>query len=119
MFYYIRVVIYPMAVYAGSDIGLACSTAVQLMQVLLDLAHHCYCTLWLCTHKVFSWLQKPVIVCCDQTDCGSLFHSVGEVIAKPRLSMAFLGQTEERESRFPRVRLLVLIKDDKYVGWEN
>ena len=37
MFYYIRVVIYPMAVYAGSNIGLACSTAVQLMQVLLDL----------------------------------------------------------------------------------
>ena len=33
--------------------------------------------------------------------------------------MAFLGLTEERESRFPRIRLLVLIKDDKYVGWEN
>ena len=33
--------------------------------------------------------------------------------------MAFLGQTEERDSRFPRVRLLFLIKDDKYVGWEN
>ena len=33
--------------------------------------------------------------------------------------MAFLGQTEERDSRFPEVRLLVLIKDDKYVGWEN
>ena len=25
-----------------------------------------------------------------------LFHSVGEAIAKPRLPMAFLGQTEER-----------------------
>ena len=33
--------------------------------------------------------------------------------------MAFLGQTEERDSLFPRVRLLALIKDDKYVGWEN
>ena len=32
---------------------------------------------------------------------------------------AFLGRTEERESRFPRVRLLGLIKDDKYEGWEN
>ena len=31
----------------------------------------------------------------------------------------FLGQTEERDSLFPWVRLLVLIKDDKYVGWEN
>ena len=58
-------------------------------------------------------------MCCDQTDCESLFHSVGEAIAKPHLPMVFLGQTEERYSRFPRVRLLVLIKDDKYVGWEN
>ena len=33
--------------------------------------------------------------------------------------MTFLGQTEERDSRFPQVRLLVLIKDDKYIGWEN
>ena len=30
-----------------------------------------------------------------------------------------LGITEERESRFPQVRLLGLIKDDKYEGWEN
>ena len=44
---------------------------------------------------------------------------MGEAIAKPRLPMAFLGRTEERESRFPRVRLLVLIKDDKSVGLEN
>ena len=58
-------------------------------------------------------------MCCDRTDCGSLFHSVGEGIAKPRLPMAFLGQTEERDSLFPRVRLLVLIKDDEYVHWEN
>ena len=33
--------------------------------------------------------------------------------------MAFLGQAEERDSRFPRVKLLDLIKNDKYVGWEN
>ena len=38
---------------------------------------------------------------------------------KTRLPMAFLGQTEERDSRFPRVRLLVLIKDDKYISWEK
>ena len=42
-----------------------------------------------------------------------------EAIAKLCLPMAFLGQTEERESQFPQVRLLVMIKDDKYVGWEN
>ena len=40
-------------------------------------------------------------------------------MAEPRLPMAFLGQTEERDRRFSQVRLLVLIKDDKYVGWEN
>ena len=55
----------------------------------------------------------------DRTDCGRLFYSVGEAIAKPHLQMAFLGQTEERESQFSRVRLLVLIKDDKYVAREN
>ena len=44
---------------------------------------------------------------------------MGEAIAKPRLPLAFLGRTEERERRFPRVRLLDLIKDDKYEGWEN
>ena len=33
--------------------------------------------------------------------------------------MAFLGQTKERDSLLARVRLLVLIKEDKYVGWEN
>ena len=32
--------------------------------------------------------------------------------------MSFLGQTEERFN-FARVRLLVLIKDENYVGWEN
>ena len=63
--------------------------------------------------------SKPYIVFCDQTICRSLFHSLGVDIAKPCLPMAFLGRTEERESQFPRVRLLVMIKDDKYVGWEN
>ena len=43
----------------------------------------------------------------------------GEAIAKPRLPMAFLVQTEGRDGQFPPVRLLVLIKDDKYVGWQN
>ena len=42
-----------------------------------------------------------------------------EAITKPHLPMAFLGQTEERDSRFPRGRLLVLIQNDKYVGLEN
>ena len=36
----------------------------------------------------------------DKTDCGSLFHSVGEAIAKPRLPMSFLGQNEEKDSQF-------------------
>ena len=58
-------------------------------------------------------------MCCDRTDSGSLFHSECEGIAKPRLPMAFLGGTEERDSQFPQVGLLVLIKDNKYVGWEN
>ena len=58
-------------------------------------------------------------MCCGRSDCGTLFHSIEEAIANPPLSMAFLGQTEERDSRFPRVRLLVLIKDDKYMGWQN
>ena len=49
----------------------------------------------------------------------SLFHPVGEAIAKPCLPMTFMGRIEERESRFPRVRLLDLIKDDKYDCWEN
>ena len=44
---------------------------------------------------------------------------MGEAIAKPGLPMALLGQTEKRDGRFPRVRLLVLIKDDRYVGWES
>ena len=65
--------------------------------------------------SVFNWLSNPIIVFCDRTDCRSLFQS----IAKPHLPMAFLGQTEERESRFPEVRLLDLIKVDKYEGWEN
>ena len=30
---------------------------------------------------------KPVIVTCDRTDCGSLFHSVGEALVKPCLTI--------------------------------
>ena len=52
-------------------------------------------------------------------DCESLFHSVLEAIPKLHLPIAFFGRTEERESRFPCVRIPVLIKDVKYVGWEN
>ena len=44
---------------------------------------------------------------------------MGEAIAKPHLPMAFLERTEERESRFPGVTLLGLMKDDKYEGWVN
>ena len=69
-------------------------------------------------HKTIRFLTGSgnlFIVCCDWTDSGSLFHSMGKAIVKPRLPMAFLGQTEERDSRFPWMRLLVLIKDDKYV----
>ena len=59
-------------------------------------------------------------MCCNGTDCESLFHSVGEPLQILTYQcMAFLGQTEERDSRFPPVRLLVLIKADQYVGWEN
>ena len=47
---------------------------------------------------VFSWLRKPVIVCYDRTDCGSLFHSLGEASAKPRIPITFLGQSEETGS---------------------
>ena len=48
----------------------------------------------------FSWLRKPVIVFCDWPDYGSLFYKVEEAIAKPLLPMAFLEQTEERDSQF-------------------
>ena len=42
-----------------------------------------------------------------------------EAIAKPHLPMAFLGQIEKRESQFPPVKLQVLIKDDRYVSFEE
>ena len=58
-------------------------------------------------------------MCCDWTDYGSIFHFVEEAVAKPCLLIAFLGQTEERDSQFPWVWLLVLIKDNKCVGWEK
>ena len=68
---------------------------------------------------VFNWLRKPGTVCCDWTDCGSVFHSVGGAIAKSHLPMTFVGQTEERNGQFPQVRLLVLIKVDGDIGWES
>ena len=62
---------------------------------------------------VFNRLWKLVIVCCELCDCGGLFHSVGEAIAKPCLPNAFQGQVEERDSRCPLMRILLLIKDEK------
>ena len=44
---------------------------------------------------------------------------MGKAISKPCLPIPFLGEIRERDSRFPQVRLLVLIKDDNYVGWDN
>ena len=63
---------------------------------------------------VFSWLLKRSIVCSDLTVCGSLFHSAGAATAKPRLPMCFLGRVEETDSLLPRVRLLDLIKAERY-----
>ena len=50
---------------------------------------------------------------------GSLFHSTSAAMAKPRLPMAFPGQAAETDSLFPCARLLDLIKDDNWWGWEN
>ena len=44
---------------------------------------------------------------------------MGEAIAKPRLPVAFLGETEERESQFQQITPLYLIRNDKYEGCEN
>ena len=58
-------------------------------------------------------------MCCVQTDCGNTIFHYGKPLQNLAYQWPFNGQTEERDSRFPRVRLLVLIKDEKYVGWEN
>ena len=50
------------------------------------------------TNRFLSWFQTLVIECYDRTDCGTLFHSVGEAISKPRLPMAFIGPNVERHS---------------------
>ena len=68
---------------------------------------------------VFSWLLKRSIVCSDLTVCGSLFHSAGAATAKPRLPMCFLGWVEETDSLLPRVRLLDLIKAERYGGCDR
>ena len=60
-----------------------------------------------------SWLLKPEVACCDLTLSRSLFHSTGAAVAKSRLSMAFLRQTEDTNGLFSHVRLLDLIRDDK------
>ena len=43
-----------------------------------------------------------------------MFHSAGAATAKPRLPMCFLGWVEEIDSLLPRVRLLDLIKAERY-----
>ena len=60
------------------------------------------------------------MVCCDLTLSGSLFHSTGKAVAKPRLPMAFLGQTEDTDNLFPSVTFLLdLIMDDNYGDGER
>ena len=58
---------------------------------------------------------------CDQTDCGSLFHSVGEATAKPRLLMVFLGRSEKRESRLGEFDSLecnkIIFEQDTGMKW--
>ena len=49
---------------------------------------------------------------CDLTLNEILFHATGAAVAKPCLSMAFLGQTKETDNLFPCVRLLYLIRID-------
>ena len=50
--------------------------------------------------------------------CESVAFS-GRSHCKTSLTNGLLGQTKERDSWFPLERLLVLIKVDTYVGWEN
>ena len=63
-----------------------------------------------------SFLPKLEMVCCDLTLSGSLFHSTGAAVAKPCLTIAFLGHTEETDCLFPHVKLLDWIRDDKWRG---
>ena len=63
--------------------------------------------------QVLSWFLKLEMICYDLTVTGSLFHSTGAAVVKPRLLTIFLGGTEETDSLFPHVRLLDLIRDDK------
>ena len=45
-----------------------------------------------------------------------MFHSTGTAVAKPRLPVAFQRRTEKTDNLFLHVRLLYLIRDDKW-GW--
>ena len=67
------------------------------------------------------------MVCCDLTLKRSLFHFTGAAVAKPYLSKAFLGWSEETDCLFlHRVvgRLMVLkmrrlyLKRIQYIKWE-
>ena len=78
----------------------ACQVLIQIIKHPLSEIY-CVASYASPNKYVFNWLQKHVIVCCEWTDCGSTFHSVGEAIAKPHLPMACLGQADERDSRFP------------------
>ena len=57
------------------------------------------------------------MVYCGLTLNGSLIHSTGAAVAKPRLPLVFLGWTQEIDDLFPHVRLLNL--GDKYRDWER
>ena len=58
------------------------------------------------------WLIKLEVVCSDLTLHGNLFHSA--VASMVNLPMTFLGQPEETDSLFPRVRHLNLIRHDRW-----
>ena len=53
------------------------------------------------------------------TVSGSLFHSAAAATAKPCLPMCFLGRVEETDSLLLWVRLLNLIKDERYGGCDK
>ena len=62
---------------------------------------------------------KPSIVCWDLTACGSLFRSAGATTTKIHLPMCFEGWVGETDSLLPRVRLLDLIKGERYRSCER
>ena len=56
------------------------------------------------------------MVSCDLN--GSLFHSTGVTVAN-HVPVAFVRQTEETDDLFPQVKLLDLIRDDKYGAYDR